>query len=90
MRRIRQAEIPSMREIVPNLPAGLEELVRECLKPTPDDRIPSAGQLMAELRPYLESPPVTTSERLADLLIDLFPDRHAEYLRDVEHGLIRG
>ena len=90
MKRIRQAEIPSMREIVPNLPAGLEELVRECLKPTPDDRIPSAGQLMAELRPYLESPPVATSERLADLLIDLFPDRHAEYLRDVEHGLIRG
>ena len=45
-----------MRELVPNLPAGLEELVRECPKPTPD-RIPSAGQLMAELRPYLESPP---------------------------------
>ena len=89
MKRIREANIPSMREIVPSLPKALEELVFYCLKPQPNERIPSAEILMTELRQFIESEPLTAADSLANLLIDLFPQQHAEFLRDLEHGLIR-
>ena len=89
MKRIREANIPSMREIVPSLPKALEDLVFYCLKPQPNERIPSAETLMTELRQFIESEPLTATEALANLLIDLFPQQHAEFLRDLKHGLIR-
>jgi hypothetical protein len=78
-----------MREIVPSLPKALEDLVFYCLKPAPNERIPSAEILMTELRQFIESEPTTAKDSLANLLIDLFPQQHAEFLRDLEHGLIR-
>jgi serine/threonine protein kinase len=89
MKRIREASVPSVRETAPDIPAALEDLVMFCLKARTSERIESAEALMNELSGFMTLDPLSAAEALAARLIDLFPQQHADFLRDLEHGLIR-
>jgi serine/threonine protein kinase len=89
MQRIREAKIPPMSDANPDLPNGLEAIVLSCLRPLAEERIASAEALLEALAPYVTYDAHKQSESLASLLVDLFPAKHAEYLRDLDNGLIR-
>jgi serine/threonine protein kinase len=62
--------VPSLRAIVPEIPAGLEAIVRKCLASQPTDRYASAGALAEDLRreladlPLLAAPEPSLTARL--------------------------
>ena len=89
MKRIREARIPSLQDTTPDLPKGLEEVVMSCLKARPEDRIASARELLDALAPFIDKPPLSAAEALAELLIELFPEKHREFTRDFNNGVIR-
>ena len=43
------APFPAIHELVPDVPAPVEGIVRECLRKDPDDRYQDAGALLADL-----------------------------------------
>jgi serine/threonine protein kinase len=89
MKRIREAKIPPMSDANPDLPAGLEAIVLSCLQAEAEERAPSAEALLHALAPYITHDAFKQSEALVGLLVDIFPTQHAEYLRDLDNGLIR-
>jgi eukaryotic-like serine/threonine-protein kinase len=48
----RAGRVSSLRELVPEVPGGLDELVLRCLSPEPSARPPSAGSLAQELAAF--------------------------------------
>ena len=60
-----------------------------CLKARSSERIASAEVMMNELSHFMTVDPFSAAESLSTLLIDLFPQQHADFIRDLEHGLIR-
>ena len=50
MTAIMAQEPTPLRELVPAVPDGVEEVIARCLAKSPDDRWPSAADLLAELR----------------------------------------
>ncbi len=67
----RRAAPPSPREINPEVPRGLDAIVRKCLDPDPDRRHARAGELAEDLRRFLDDRPLkytpepSLAERLA-------------------------
>ena len=90
MKRIREAKIPPPRKANPALPEGLCEVVMRCLRPRSEDRFATAHELFQELGAFALQDPLESADELAALLLDLFPDLHREYLRDLKNGLING
>ena len=70
--RVRRAEVPSMREINPEIPAELERIVRKSLARELDDRYQYASEFADELLGFLFSRSLKVSSRdLSELLDDL-------------------
>ena len=67
----RRGAAPSPREYNPEIPRGLDAIVRKCLDPDPDRRHARAGDLAEDLRRFLDDRPLkytpepSVSERLA-------------------------
>ncbi len=75
--KVRQAVVPSARERNPELPAELEVILRKALARRPQDRYESAEALSEALEELLvKQGEVVARQRVADLMQDLFYDRH--------------
>jgi serine/threonine protein kinase/tetratricopeptide (TPR) repeat protein len=57
--------IPSVKERRPDVPWGLESVVRKCLHPEPDRRYQEAGQVAEDLRALLENRPLRHAPELS-------------------------
>jgi tetratricopeptide (TPR) repeat protein len=69
MRKVAEGNTPAPRRLQPEIPRDLETIVLKSIACTPSDRYPSAGDLAADLRAFLEDRPiqarrVTPVERL--------------------------
>jgi eukaryotic-like serine/threonine-protein kinase len=56
---------PSVRERRPDVPWGLESVVRKCLHPAPEERYQKADHLAEDLRALLEDRPLTHAPELS-------------------------
>jgi hypothetical protein len=78
-------ETPSLKQLQPNLPGGLQRIVTRCLKKRPADRYPDARALMEDLRTLrreLESGtarPLSLKERVEDAVQRLKHLPRSEY-----------
>lgn len=51
-----QSEIPSPKELVPNLPISVEKIIYKCTQKKPERRYSRAGELIADLKQSLQTP----------------------------------
>jgi eukaryotic-like serine/threonine-protein kinase len=65
IRAIQYAEPPSLREIVPDLPAELESVILRCLEKRPSERYASAAELREGLKTIVKSLQLDSSDQYA-------------------------
>lgn len=51
-----QEELPSMRDIIPDIPVSVEQIVEKCCQKSPDRRYQNVGELIADLKQSLVNP----------------------------------
>jgi serine/threonine protein kinase/tetratricopeptide (TPR) repeat protein len=61
----RSRPVPSLRSLRPELPRGLESIVRTCLAPNPADRYQQAEHLAKDLRRFLTDQPLKHAPELS-------------------------
>ncbi|MCY1057036.1 serine/threonine-protein kinase [Nannocystis sp. SCPEA4] len=62
---VMRCEVPPLRELRPDLPPGVEALLRRALAPTPEERYPSAEAMLADIRALLRESGDTSEPRRA-------------------------
>lgn len=74
--KIRAAEVPSLREINPDIPPALEEVVLRALQAEPSDRYQWCSELEADLQRFLLNPDgsLYTSKHLSASLREVFQE----------------
>ena len=76
---VRDAQYDPPEEVIPDLPAKLNELLRRSLAKNPDDRYPSAGEMLADLEEFAFSESLRPNTRgFARYIKALFKDELAE------------
>jgi response regulator RpfG family c-di-GMP phosphodiesterase/serine/threonine protein kinase len=98
LRRLDQAP-PSVREFVPNCPAGLDAVIARMMAPNVDARFQTPQEVMAALLPYfntaglssaslpVSAPPVVASARGITAWTDTMPAVHRALLVDDDAGV---
>src|SRR5262249_26222116 len=61
----RPATVPSLRQVRPDVPWGLESVVRKCLDPNPKQRYQKAEHLAEDLRRLIEDRPLSHAPELS-------------------------
>ena len=70
----------SLRDYLPDAPAGFEEILMRCLEKDRDRRFANVAQLAAALAPYA-APPASAAESVASVLgVDVVPARSTDLL----------
>ena len=88
MKRIRRGSIPDPREFAGNLDEALAQAILKGLKQDRDERFSTAKAMQDALAPFDTCGHVEGSKVLAELMARLFPEEHALFLQDQQHGLL--
>jgi tetratricopeptide (TPR) repeat protein len=76
---VRQGRHPSPREIDPDVPFALDEVVRRAMAPNPDERYRTAREMAQELGLFLHSlPEIHDAQALEATIAELVPDAGEE------------
>lgn len=87
--RAREADLPSLRQIKPDTPEALIQIVERATEADPEQRFQSARSMASALTQYLHSlPNVHDGETLEALVREVAPER-AEIVQDAERELSR-
>ncbi len=78
LQEVMNALPPPLSSQNPDLPKELDPIFKRALQKDPADRFESAGDFAAALQPHLHSQMAST-ERIADFVLELFPQRHARF-----------
>lgn len=65
LENVMRCEVPPLRDFRPDLPPGVEALLRRALAPTPEERYPSAEAMLADIRALLRECGDTSEPRRA-------------------------
>ena len=76
---VREAHYDPPEEVMPDLPAKLNTILRRALAKDPDDRYQSAGEMLADVEEFaFENSLRPNARNFAQYLKDLFEEEHAE------------
>jgi len=88
MLKVRAAEVPQLRDFVPNVPPQLDQIVHKALARDPADRFATAQQLEESLQKLLMAEgKMVNPTSLAQLLDELFHDRLKRKAKQLRHAL---
>jgi eukaryotic-like serine/threonine-protein kinase len=78
LRNVVQGMLPTLREVVPNVPPELERVVARALAHKPEDRYPDASSFRDDLSAFLETRPKVTSRDIGERVSTMFAAERRE------------